>query len=658
MAIKYFDIPVYTYHRALGAETSADIPLVLIHAFPVDHHVWDRTAEQMIKRLGPSRDVTILAVDMPGAGTNPAPSTELIGEIAADGAYTEAMDRMASSIVHAINALGYEKAIYVGISMGGYATLSIVRQFPQAVAGMALCDTKPDADTPDQRARRLDAARQAEEEATLAPVVHFAQPQDGDSEFKKSEEFIRTFMGWISEQTPAGIAFRQRMAAGRRDEKDILEDITVPVSIVSGSLDPSSNPDVMKPIAEAMTHAPVHFTTIDDAGHFTSFEKPAEVARTLLILADDVMRRETENRMPVRPYHSRRAKKFGFESLRQGQTLADIPLTDGSIEWRIDEREKINSTGWHSVLSRDDVRVILIDNDKIALAQKSVQSGARTGHLRRLAMLEGSYVAEILSVYPQALYYLGQIVDPATGIRRNYVALNIAGLAEDSGTKLRRIIDHAQQRFEWQGVREAAEELSSQDTQLAVMSTGLGLWHSRAQHCGQCGAPNHVMNGGWAVQCDEVPAHMGFPRIEPAMIVRITDDHDRILLQHNKAWPEGRYSVCSGFVEVGETVEHSVHREVKEELGIEVQDVHYLGSQPWPFPGSLMLAFGAQAKNLLEGDEEDIHRLVLDDREVGDARWFSRDELMDALARGTVHLAVPSSIALKMIEQWYGAKLG
>ncbi|MDK8230772.1 hypothetical protein QP774_25800, partial [Escherichia coli] len=84
-------------------------------------------------------------------------------------------------------------------------------------------------------------------EATLEPVFHFAQPQDDDSAFKKSDEFIHTFMAWIASHSPAGVAWRQRMAAGRRDDNDTLGTITVPTAVISGSLDPSSAPDVMRP---------------------------------------------------------------------------------------------------------------------------------------------------------------------------------------------------------------------------------------------------------------------------------------------------------------------------------------------------------------------------------------------------------------------------
>ena len=642
MTIKYFDIPVNTYHRAVVPAGHSDIPLVLIHAFPVDHHVWDATAAQIIEQT--HGRVTVLAVDMPGAGTNPVPDRASVGEIADDGAYTQAMDRMASSIVHAVHSAGFNRAIFAGISMGGYATLSIARQFSDAVAGIALCDTKADADTPAQRANRLAIAERLEREATLEPVFHFAQPQDDDSAFKKSDEFIHTFMAWIASQSPAGVAWRQRMAAGRRDDNDTLGTITVPTAVISGSLDPSSAPDVMRPIADAMKQSQMRFTEIKDAGHFSCYEKPAQVAAALAQLVDDVRSVSTPSAdcsaLPL---------TVNAESLRVGELLSDIPMTQGAVNWHIDRREQITPDNWHDVLSAENTFVVLVKNSRIAVAKAGIQSAIHTGHMRRLVELAGSYVAQTLAQHPDALYYLGELYDAAHDEMRTYLALDFDVLTDDTAhSVVTTFVSRALMQYDWPIFRSVSGLLSVHQAQLGAMAQGLSLWHSKTRYCGYCAHATHSINGGWTVQCEGSDAHIHFPRIEPSMIVRITDSEDRIVLQHNKAWENGVYSVCSGFVEVGENTEHAVHREVQEELGITVDTVHYLGSQPWPFPGSLMLAYGAYALDT---------QLNIDTSEVADAQWFSRDEFMQALAAGRIELPGKASIALRMIEQWYGTQL-
>ncbi|WP_241520078.1 alpha/beta fold hydrolase [Bifidobacterium catulorum] len=278
-----------TAYRDVPSTADAPTPVVLVHAFPVDHRVWDDCAaaicrlsdEQGLKPFG------VYALEMPGAGHCPIPDAEQTGPTAADGAYPEAMDRMAESFVEALKATGYDKAVWVGISMGGYLTLAVHRLHPEAVAGVVLCDTKSEGDGPQARANRLRIAAECEEHDTVAPVMHFAEPQPGDSAFKRSPAFVDLFTRWIGEQDPKGVAWRQRMAAGRPDETPQLAGITVPAGLVSGTLDPSSAPDRMRVMAERMTGTDAAFTVVEDAGHFTCVEKPDVVAQAII----DVQRR-------------------------------------------------------------------------------------------------------------------------------------------------------------------------------------------------------------------------------------------------------------------------------------------------------------------------------------------------------------------------------
>ena len=154
--------------------------------------------------------------------------------------------------------------------------------------------------------------------------------------------------------------------------------------------------------------------------------------------------------------------------------------------------------------------------------------------------------------------------------------------------------------------------------------------------------------GGW-VRRDPTDGRDLFPRTDAAIIVGVTDDDDRILLGSNAMWSTNRYSLLAGFVEPGESLESAVAREVFEESGIRVVDPVYLGSQPWPFPASLMLGFRARV------DGTRTSTLTPDGEEILDLRWFSRDELTAALDE----IALPggTSIARAILEDWYGGPI-
>ena len=260
-------------------------PLVLVHGFPVDHRMWDATAVALIAATA-SDPFPILAPDMPGAGDGPLPKPGEAGAIADDTALPQAQDLMAESIVDAVRAAGYDKAVWAGLSMGGYAVLAIQRTCPDAVAGIALLDTKTSGDSDAARARRCAIAHTCETERTVAPVMFFTEPQEGDSPLKRSDWYVRLFTDWIRSQSPDGIAWRERMAAGRPDQHEALALIDTPAAVVCGSLDPSSPPAVMEPIAAQITGAKV--TVVEGSGHFTAVEQPSVVTSALLDLVERV----------------------------------------------------------------------------------------------------------------------------------------------------------------------------------------------------------------------------------------------------------------------------------------------------------------------------------------------------------------------------------
>jgi NAD+ diphosphatase len=185
------------------------------------------------------------------------------------------------------------------------------------------------------------------------------------------------------------------------------------------------------------------------------------------------------------------------------------------------------------------------------------------------------------------------------------------------------------------------------DRELASTAVAMATWHERAARCPLCGSPTESASGGWVRRCVEDGVEH-YPRTDPAVIVRITDPDDRLLLAHVSYHSPGRYSHLAGYVEPGESLEQAAHREVREEAAIEIADLAYVGSQPWPFPASVMVGFSARA---------DSARFEVDGEEVVEAAWFTREELAARVAEGAVILAPPDSIARFLVHDWYGGAI-
>ena len=189
--------------------------------------------------------------------------------------------------------------------------------------------------------------------------------------------------------------------------------------------------------------------------------------------------------------------------------------------------------------------------------------------------------------------------------------------------------------------------LDAQDGPLFAAALSLANWHRRHGFCAVCGKGTEPNRGGWSRRCDDCEAEH-YPRVDPVVIMLAVHE-GRVLLGRQPQYPPGRYSALAGFVEVGETIEAAVARELHEEAGIRVADVRYVASQPWPFPSSLMI--GAMATS--SGD-----RLVIDRSELDDARWFGRDEVAAAVERKSdaPFLAPPEfAIAHTLLLHWLGA---
>lgn len=271
-----------------------------------------------------------------------------------------------------------------------------------------------------------------------------------------------------------------------------------------------------------------------------------------------------------------------------------------------------------------------------------LRSPAELGHLRR----EGDL-----------LLYLGEAPPdgpPEVGTPRPYLALVLADQAASTGNAvgIEGVPELAAplgsgRPFGWSALRDVGHVLGDRDAGLATTAVGLAAWHERNPRCPRCGAPTVPAQGGWVRRCT-VEGTDHYPRTDPAVIMAVVDPADRLLLGHAAHWPERRFSTLAGYVEPGESLEGAVRREVGEEVGVVIGDVVYRGSQPWPFPASLMLAFVARAETT---------RLTVDGDEITDARWFTRDDLRTAVGRREVLLPMRTSVARALIEDWLGQRL-
>jgi NAD+ diphosphatase len=199
----------------------------------------------------------------------------------------------------------------------------------------------------------------------------------------------------------------------------------------------------------------------------------------------------------------------------------------------------------------------------------------------------------------------------------------------------------------WVTLREVGGRLSDREAGLLAEAVALANWHSTHQRCPLCGAATEPGQAGWTRVCTNDGSEH-YPRTDPAVIMAVVDDDDRLLLGHGASWPAGRMSTLAGFVEPGESLEAAVRREVDEEVGVRIGEVVYRGSQPWPFPASIMLGFRAHALTT------DIR---VDGVEVDGARWFTRDSMLDAIATGELVLSPSISIARRLIEDWFGGPI-
>ena len=199
------------------------------------------------------------------------------------------------------------------------------------------------------------------------------------------------------------------------------------------------------------------------------------------------------------------------------------------------------------------------------------------------------------------------------------------------------------------GLREAGLLLAADEAGLFAYAKGLAHWQRKTRHCARCGSPLAIVAAGHRLHCTNTTCgRLHFPRTDAAIIV-IVEHEGACLLGRQSNWPPGRYSTLAGFIEPGESLEDAVRREVAEESGVQVGEVRYHSSQPWPMPASLMLGFTAVARD---------PAIRLRDGELEDARWFTPQQIADGIADGSFLPSTPLSVSYRLLRHWLRERAG
>ena len=291
------------------------------------------------------------------------------------------------------------------------------------------------------------------------------------------------------------------------------------------------------------------------------------------------------------------------------QTL-NLPLSISLVDRKADLRTN------QSLITElfQESSVLIFQNGKVGIPNEFA---------KELKLFKGS---ELGGYESQTDYYLGDIGSESFFVRHlpNTSAFNI--------------------KISFAALREFGAQLDKKQIGLAVQAQGLANWHEKHPRCSICGGPTLVTSAGAIRKCPQDNSEH-YPRTDSAIIVLVKDKSDRILLGRQSVWPQNRFSTFAGFVEPGESFENCVIREVKEEAGVIVSQLKYLGSQPWPFPSSLMVAFEAitNAPETAKPDGVEIEQL----------RWFNRSQIAADIADKKLLLPPKISVARAMIENWY-----
>ena len=203
--------------------------------------------------------------------------------------------------------------------------------------------------------------------------------------------------------------------------------------------------------------------------------------------------------------------------------------------------------------------------------------------------------------------------------------------------------------FQWLNLRELAVKISRPMANLLTTAQGLLFWHDNNRYCNRCGHATAPTPAGHSRCCTNSGcSHETYPRLDPAVIVLVIRG-EQCLLARGKMWPEKRFSCLAGFVEAGESIEDAVKREVYEEVGLDLDAIHYQASQPWPFPQSLMLGFYATTQQ---------HEMTFHDGEIIAADWYTADQLATAIQKRELLISSSLSISFQLMDNWYLQRTG
>ena len=301
--------------------------------------------------------------------------------------------------------------------------------------------------------------------------------------------------------------------------------------------------------------------------------------------------------------------------MSHSHTYSGNPLDRGERERRDED--------WITAMTKDPTSVFLPMNDLSVLVSEGSQESLvwlNTEELQRV----GSY---------NRIYLLGLLDGVA------YHAVDVSENGHD-------LLDlGGSGEYSYVDVRTAAESLSGPDLGIAAQARAQVDWHNRHGFCSTCGHETTVKRGGQLRECARCSA-LHYPRTDPVVISVVSDNDNCLLGQtRGRATQTNRYSALAGFVDQGESIEEAVAREVMEEAGIAVRNVRYHSSQPWPFPSSLMIGCHAEAATTT---------IAIDDEEMSDIRWFTREEVLKALAGTSEKLVVPGPMAIAhhIIKAW------
>lgn len=280
-------------------------------------------------------------------------------------------------------------------------------------------------------------------------------------------------------------------------------------------------------------------------------------------------------------------------------------------ELRRRNRETWTDLDWEAVKSDSQTKVLVLKSGKVEISQGSL----------KLIDIESADQAKI------------------------WVDLGI----DDHSVPYIAVLDESPAPETWQDLRTVGAALTDLEVGLLVTSVAIFNWHRKNKFCANCGGSTLVETAGWTRRCESCQT-VHHPRTDAAIICLVVDDQDRALLGSRIDWSDDFFSTFAGFVESGESAEMTVIRELREEAGVVVDyaDIHYRGSQVWPFPQSLMLGYQARTST---------KEAVADGYEISEVRWYTRSELRADCESGKLRLPSKISIARALIEEWFGEPL-